>query len=77
MTRRCSICSLNWPDKEADFKQCPICLEETSKVSNVDAMPDDEARSLKAQADFERFYDQWDEDHDPLRLEGDAEPIVV
>lgn len=70
---RCSICSLNFPTED-DYDKCPQCLLETSRFNNLKPMDADEAHSIKAHSDFERFYAEWDAKSDPDRLEPDAEP---
>lgn len=69
---RCSICALNYPLKK-DYQQCPQCFQETTKFNNLKPISIDEARSIKLHSEFERFYAEWDADHDPDRLEPDAE----
>lgn len=62
---RCSICGLDWP-VAAEYQKCPSCLEKTDRISNCDPMSDDDAHSLKAHYDFERFYEEWDDKQPPL-----------
>lgn len=67
VARRCSFCSTDWPDKKI-YKVCPECLEETSRLRDADPLEDDEAADRKLHAEFERFYERWDETKDPKRL---------
>lgn len=39
MTRRCSVCAINYP-ATPKFKECPVCDEETSLVSNLEPQED-------------------------------------
>lgn len=78
-TLRCSICALNWPVDEDDYSECPQCGQPTSPISNVKSMPKAEAKSLKLHLDFERFYDEWDAEQPPERLDpvSDDAPSAV
>lgn len=55
--RRCTICANDYPSTN-EYKTCPVCEERTSRFSNITPMPDDEARSIKLHAEFERYYEQ-------------------
>lgn len=66
--RRCSICSLDWPDSD-HYDECPQCEEDTRRFSNASPMPDDEAKSLRLHLEFDKFYDEWDAKKDPARLD--------
>lgn len=52
---RCSTCSLAWP-RRREFNTCPECGDATWVSTTSEPMPEPEARSRKAHADFERFY---------------------
>lgn len=69
VSRRCSICALNWPDI-LDYKECPVCLDSdgTDRCRDTTPMDDAEAISLKLHAEFDRFYEEWDASHSPARL---------
>lgn len=69
--RRCSICSTDWPDKKL-YSECPECQEPTSRIREIDPLDADEALHRKTQAEFERFYERWDSERDPWRLEPTA-----
>jgi hypothetical protein len=73
---RCSICALNWPIDKA-YMTCPQCEEPTSRSGNVTAMDVEEAVSLKAHLDFERYYEKWDSTHPPDRLLPEADGDLV
>lgn len=72
--RRCSICAINWP-LTGEYKKCPACLEETSRIGNIRAIDDDEAQSLKNHFEFDRFYEEWDENQPPERLLPDLAEV--
>lgn len=78
IARRCSLCAINWPDTD-DYKMCPECLDEdgTDRCRDVKPLSLDEAWSKKMHAEFERFYEIWDQEHDPDRLLPDAPPSVA
>lgn len=72
--RRCSICSIDWPDSK-EYKICPSCLDEdgTDRCKDVTPMDAAEAKSLRLHLEFERFYEKWDREHDPERLVPDPD----
>lgn len=72
-TFRCPICLRNWP-LEQEYRKCPGCEEKCSPVSNVRAMPADEAESTAAHLRFENFYEEWDESRPSDRLATDGLP---
>ena len=53
--RRCEIGCESWPDKE-EFKKCLRCGEPTTRYSNLNPLPLDEAMSLLSQARFNAYY---------------------
>ena len=65
--RRCDLGCASWPDDER-YEKCPICGEEAERFSNLEPLTESEA----AHAVFEHFYEKWDADHDPARLDADA-----
>lgn len=71
ISRRCSICAINWPDTN-DFKYCPACGEDTGRIRDIVPIDADDARSRKLHAEFERFYEKWDSTQDPGRLLSEA-----
>ena len=54
---RCSTCGLSWP-LDDEYKKCKQCEGKTDPVSNIRPMPLDEAKSLAAHLDFERYYEK-------------------
>lgn len=64
------MCAHNWPLDDT-FKKCADCGEKTDPCANIDSMSMADAVSLKANLDFERFYEKWDAEHDPERLVPD------
>lgn len=71
IARRCSICAVNWPDDKG-YRYCPECGEDTGRIKDITPIDEDEARSRKVHAEFEKFMEKWDNTHDPERLRGDA-----
>lgn len=67
VARRCSMCAVNWPDA-SEFTYCPECGDDTSRIREIIPIPYEEAKSRRLHADFERYYEKWDEEHDPARL---------
>lgn len=67
IARRCSMCAVNWPDLP-EYSKCPECGDTADRVKELTPISEDEARSRKRHAEFETFYEQWDETHDPARL---------
>jgi hypothetical protein len=67
-------------EPEEDYATCAQCSSSTDPVSNIRAMPDEEARSLWLHFKFNEFYEQWDESHpaDRLSTKGlpDYEPTL-
>lgn len=55
--RRCSRCSVNWPDVLA-YEVCPGCLDRTDSISNATALAKDEATGLASRVKFDRFYEE-------------------
>lgn len=54
---RCTFCANDYP-VHSDYEICPICEEPTNGFRNIKAMPNEEARSIKNHADFERYYEE-------------------
>lgn len=71
IARRCTICAQNWPD-DVQYKTCPECEGDTFRARNVTPMSEEEAHSLKAHAEFERFYEEWDSEKPAERLLSDV-----
>lgn len=69
---RCSTCGIDWPN-EVDYLDCPSCGEPTDRCSVDFPVDPAEARSLKLTYEFEKFYEQWDSEHPPERLQPDFE----
>lgn len=55
--RRCSLCAINWPTK-AEYIDCPVCEEKTSRMYNADPLDEEEAASLRKHAEFDRYYER-------------------
>jgi hypothetical protein len=64
---RCAAGCESWPSI-TDYKTCPICGEPTSMFSDIDPISQEEARSIKRRIEFEEYYEDWDDKHDPIRL---------
>lgn len=56
-SNRCSTCGIDWP-LNSDYRRCPSCKDKTSPISNIEALDDDEAKSLKAHYEFEHYYEK-------------------
>lgn len=65
--RRCDAGCESWPDTEK-YKTCPVCGEQTTRFRNLEPLTQKEANARE----FELFYERWDADHDPGRLDSDA-----
>jgi hypothetical protein len=65
--RRCDSGCESWPDTEK-YAKCPVCGEKTKRFSNLEPLTQKEANARE----FELFYERWDAEHDPSRLEADA-----
>lgn len=74
IARRCSLCSVDWPDTK-EYKKCPSCLDQdgTDRCRDVTPLDADEARSMRLNFEFERYYEVHDNASDPARLEPTAE----
>lgn len=70
VARRCSLCAIDWPDTK-EYKVCPSCEDPdgTDRCRDVTPLDDDEARSLKLNYEFDRFYEDYDAKADPARLD--------
>jgi hypothetical protein len=68
---RCLTCAIDWPlfpplfglermitGADKHTLTCPQCGETCDMASNLDPIPLDEAKRLKAHADFDRFYER-------------------
>lgn len=56
--RRCAIGCESWPDKPL-YAKCPVCGEETRRISNINSLSDDEAQSILLHTEFERYYQRY------------------
>lgn len=76
IARRCSLCAIDWPDDKT-YKICPSCEDEggTDRCRDVTPLSDDEALSMKLHFEFERFYEEYDADADPSRLDPTPEDM--
>lgn len=61
--RRCDLGCESWPDDKR-YDKCPSCGRETTRYSNL--RPLDKLEALFAE--FEAFYEDWDNEHDADRL---------
>lgn len=52
--RRCSNCSLNWPDFQI-YATCRRCSGNTDRMAKEEAMSEKEARRVEAEIKFERY----------------------
>lgn len=50
---RCSVCAIDWPC--AFHNGCAVCLGPTSYIGSADPIDVDQATSLKAHAEFDRW----------------------
>lgn len=57
ISRRCSICSINWPPLP-EYDTCPQCGEPTSPMRHAEPIPNDEAERLAAHAAFEEYLEE-------------------
>jgi len=55
--RRCDVGCESWPD-EAIYSTCPICGEPTTRYSNLQILPADEAESILLHQQFQRYYER-------------------
>lgn len=55
---RCSDCGINWP---IGTKQCGQCLSDLDHFLYATSITAAEAKSLRALAEFERYYDRHDQ----------------
>lgn len=53
--RRCEVGCESWPDEDV-YELCPVCGEPTTQYSNLRPLPEDEARTLRLQLEFEAYY---------------------
>lgn len=76
--RRCTMGCATWPD-EALYSKCPECGETTDRFRNAgdDLLDNDEAKSRLLRAQFLVYYERWDAQRDPERVDADAPPIDV
>lgn len=58
---RCSLCGITWPYVPRDYGTCPECGEKTDRFTKSTPISEDEARSRKAHAEFERYYREREE----------------
>jgi hypothetical protein len=56
--RRCALGCVTLPDK-AVYSTCPQCGGPAERYSNVQPIPDKEARSMVLHSQFERFYERY------------------
>lgn len=56
--RRCSTCAQNWPIGTAWPTICPACGSRLDYMSNAQAMPDQDARSILRRHEFDRWLAQ-------------------
>jgi hypothetical protein len=54
------MCGVNWPH-HSDYEKCPVCLTSTDTVVRGKPITFSEAKKLANEAEFERFYSDWDE----------------
>lgn len=54
-SRRCTICSINWPTSQR-FSTCPQCTESTDPMYQAEPISSEEANRLANIAEFERQY---------------------
>lgn len=68
--RRCAMGCHMWP-VSSEFGECLICGEQTAVMN--DKEPDDTelAYKLLRQAQFEEYYEKYDAEADPRRLDPD------
>lgn len=60
-SNRCSICGINWPMRR-EYDPCPQCLTPIDRGSlNATPIDEEEAKSLKNHAEFERYYEEREE----------------
>jgi hypothetical protein len=65
---RCSICGISWPFR-SEYNPCPQCGDHIDRPCNATPISEVEAKSLKAHADFERYYEERER---KKRQEADA-----
>jgi hypothetical protein len=56
--RRCALGCESWPD-EAIYSRCPVCGQPTERVSNLEPLSDEDARSILLHAEFEKYYEKY------------------
>lgn len=66
-SRRCPACKVDWPNDQ-EYARCPECLRVTF-VMPCQSIALAVARSRKAHADFERFYQEREAERVPARVD--------
>jgi hypothetical protein len=70
--RRCSGCSIHWPDSYADYSVCPGCGEKTDSLGN--AKPDDLSQARHTA--FEVYFKAWDGDQEERRKAAEVKRLA-